>query len=64
MRSEIGDSILVIVLPLLMVLCVLGYIFAYEYMWIGQLLMGLALPGAIFMVLRGRRKGVKGGEGS
>jgi len=64
MRSEIGDSILVIGLPLLMVLCILGYIFATEYMWIGQLLMGLALPGAIFMVLRGCRKGVKGGEGS
>jgi len=64
MRSEIGDSILVIGLPLLIVLCFLGYIFATEYMWIGQLLMGLALPGAIFMVLRGRRKGVKGGEGS
>ena len=61
MRSEIGDSILVIVLPLLMVLCVLGYIFAYEYMWIGQLFLGLSLPVAIFIVLRGRQKRGKDG---
>ena len=60
MRSEIGDSILVIGLPLLMVLCILGYIFATEYMWLGQLLMGLALPGAIFLVLR-RQRGAKDG---
>ena len=61
MRSEIGDLILVIGLPLLMVLCILGYIFATEYMWLGQLFMGLALPGAIFLVLRGRPKRGKDG---
>lgn len=56
MKSNIGDSILVIVLPLLMVLCILGYIFAREYMWIGQLFMGLALPVAIFIALKGTPK--------
>ena len=61
MRSEIGDSILVIALPLLMVLCVLGYIFAYEYMWIGQLFLGLSMPAAIFIALRRRPKRGKDG---
>ena len=61
MRSNIGDSILVIVLPLLMVLCLLGYIFAYEYMWIGQLFLGLSLPAYLFIVLSGRPKRGKHG---